>query len=157
MSGVQLAAHSIIMSGSIKGSLENVVKGKLVLKGGKGVGGGVAAASSRSKPSGISKDISEAPKLESAGPKVYDTRTPYEKVRHMHRHKVVFVQSIKAPFQKVAEARSKRELEQLRSVSSKSHKQRLEVRRIGLNHALVHLIVLIPHLSGIQCQIVLAS
>jgi hypothetical protein len=29
--------------------------------------------------------------------------------------------------QKVADARSKRELEQLRSVSSKSHKQRLEV------------------------------
>jgi len=68
------------MSGSIKGSLENVVKGKLVLKGGKGVGGGAAASSSRAKPAGISKDVSEAPKLESAGPKVYDTRTPYEKV-----------------------------------------------------------------------------
>jgi hypothetical protein len=67
------------MSGSIKGSLENVVKGKLVLKGGKGVGGGAAAA--RAKPAGISKDVSEAPKLDSAGPKIYDTRTPYEKVR----------------------------------------------------------------------------
>ncbi len=30
-------------------------------------------------------------------------------------------------FQKVAEARNKRELEQLRTVSAKSHKQRLEV------------------------------
>jgi hypothetical protein len=68
------------MSGSIKGSLENVVKGKLVLKGGKGVGGGAAASSSLSKAAGVSKEVSEAPKLQSSGPKVYDTRTPYEKV-----------------------------------------------------------------------------
>ena len=69
-----------LMSGSIKGSLENVVKGKLVLKGGKGVGGGAAASSSLSKAAGVSKEVSEAPKLQSSGPKVYDTRTPYEKV-----------------------------------------------------------------------------
>ena len=63
------------MSGSIKGSLENVVKGELVLEGGKGVGGGAGA----SKPVGICKEA-EAPRLVSSGPKVYDTRTPYEKV-----------------------------------------------------------------------------
>jgi hypothetical protein len=68
------------MSGSIKGSLENVVKGKLVLKGGKGVGGGASASSPRAKPAGISKEVSEAPQLQSSGPKVFDTRTPYEKV-----------------------------------------------------------------------------
>jgi hypothetical protein len=37
--------------------------------------------------------------------------------------------SISHLLQKVAEARNKRELDQLRSVSSKSHKQRLEVSR----------------------------
>jgi hypothetical protein len=68
------------MSGSIKGALENVVKGKLVLKGGKGVGGGAASAA-HPKSAGISKEASDAPKLVSSGPKVYDTRTPYEKVR----------------------------------------------------------------------------
>ncbi len=69
------------MSGSIKGSLENVVKGKLVLKGGKGVGGSLSASSSLSKAAGVSKEVSEAPKQQSSGPKVYDTRTPYEKVQ----------------------------------------------------------------------------
>lgn len=116
------------MSGSIKGSLENVVKGKLVLKGNKGVGGGVSTSSSRLQPAGISKETHDSPKMDSSAPKLFDTRTPYEKVRALmpplHKHSQL---SHIFFFQKVADARNKRELEQLRSVSVKSHKQRLEV------------------------------
>ncbi len=151
------ATDIIIMSGSIKGSLENVVKGKLVLKGGKGVGGCAASSSSRAKPVGISKDIAEAPKLESAGPKVYDTRTPYEKVRYASSQSVTLHAHHVLP-QKVAEARSKRELEQLRSVSSKSHKQRLEVRADFFGTCvMLSLPALKPPPLGIQCQTVLSS
>jgi len=137
------------MSGSIKGSLENVVKGKLVLKGGKGVGGGAGA----SKPVGICKEA-EAPRLVSSGPKVYDTRTPYEKVRSERAIDSIF-KHFDALFQKVADARSKRELEQLRTVSAKSHKQRLEVRTCSALR-LHNSLLLTHHPPGVQRQTIFA-
>ena len=82
------------MSGSIKGSLENVVKGKLVLKGGKGVGGGASASASLSKTAGVSKEVSEAPKQQSSSPKVFDTRTPYEKVQPARCSKIVGIVTV---------------------------------------------------------------
>ena len=57
--------------------------------------------------------------------------------------------------QKVADARSKRELEQLRTVSAKSHKQRLEVRTCSALR-LHSSLLLTHHPPGVQRQTIFA-